>query len=359
METGLISEVVIPLLSMQNSCLLCISTLLESGNHYSRMFSMTDDHGRPVFETMSITLVCDDCMKTDHPERCEHKLHTLPRWISSSKVDIVRRLLEDDPAMLLRETLGVCSDASTKAFRSAEVDEMLARPAKDISKMYGSYVYINQTKWLFVAVDPSGGGTSAFAISVYHYTLDNEHVLVAVEALTSSVVSEQHDLLVRVCKRLRQVPGFEKCGIVFVFECNLGFEAQHLTRAIVLSGLSGWMTMSEGPKGATGWLTTNTTKEKSCLTMRSSLNRGKMWLANDFFSLTMGKEQAKRRIRDEMCRFSIITNPPKTPFQEPKRTYSGKVAGMNDDVIMAMLIGMEASVCFYSHEKYRDLAYHR
>ena len=124
---------------MQSSVLLCISTLLESGNHYSRMFQMTDDDGKPVFETMYVcslsghirllTSVCHtqvnhacvrrmyevrpyatvlntafintaltnrDCLAD--PERCTHKLHTLPRWISSSKVDIVRRLLEDDPS---------------------------------------------------------------------------------------------------------------------------------------------------------------------------------------------------------------------------------------------------------------------
>ena len=51
---------------MQQSCLLCISTLLESGNHYSRMFELKDGHtGEPLFETIQISLVCDDCMKTD------------------------------------------------------------------------------------------------------------------------------------------------------------------------------------------------------------------------------------------------------------------------------------------------------
>ena len=46
-----------PLLSMQQSCLLCISTLLESGNHYSRMFELKDALGEQLFETISITLV--------------------------------------------------------------------------------------------------------------------------------------------------------------------------------------------------------------------------------------------------------------------------------------------------------------
>jgi len=51
---------------MQQSVLLCISTILDSGNHYSKMMEMTDDYGNNIFETIKITLVCDDCLKTDH-----------------------------------------------------------------------------------------------------------------------------------------------------------------------------------------------------------------------------------------------------------------------------------------------------
>jgi len=101
-DAGLISEVIVPLLSMQSSCLLCISTLLESGNHYSKMFALTDSIGKPLFETMSITLVCDECLKSDCPEKCTHKMSEMPRWLSSTKMETVRSLLSDDPAMLLR-----------------------------------------------------------------------------------------------------------------------------------------------------------------------------------------------------------------------------------------------------------------
>jgi hypothetical protein len=37
--------------------------------------------------------VCDDCMKTDAPEKCRHKLASMPRWLSSKKVETVRALL--------------------------------------------------------------------------------------------------------------------------------------------------------------------------------------------------------------------------------------------------------------------------
>ena len=89
-EEGLVNEVIMPLLSMSQSVLLCISTLRESSNHYSKLFDVKDSNGAPIFEQMSISLVCEACMKTDHPERCTHKNHELPRWLSSDKVEIVR-----------------------------------------------------------------------------------------------------------------------------------------------------------------------------------------------------------------------------------------------------------------------------
>lgn len=57
-DPGLVSEVVVPLLSMQQSVLLCISTILDSGNHYTKMMELVDDYGNTVFETIKITLVC-------------------------------------------------------------------------------------------------------------------------------------------------------------------------------------------------------------------------------------------------------------------------------------------------------------
>ena len=61
------------------------------------MFELKDSLGRPLFESIVICLVCDDCMKTDHPERCTHKLAEMPRWLSSNKMETVKSLLADDP----------------------------------------------------------------------------------------------------------------------------------------------------------------------------------------------------------------------------------------------------------------------
>ena len=67
--------------------------------------------------------------------------------------------------MLLRESMGLSADGSQKAFPSADIDAFLKRDRIDVQ---------NDPRWrldgfsehhVVVAVDPSGGGASAFAIS--------------------------------------------------------------------------------------------------------------------------------------------------------------------------------------------------
>ena len=37
---------------------------------------MTDAYGHAIFESIRITLVCDDCLRTDHPEKCVDSFQT-------------------------------------------------------------------------------------------------------------------------------------------------------------------------------------------------------------------------------------------------------------------------------------------
>lgn len=83
----------------------------------------------------------------------------MPRWLSSKKMDVVKAILAEDPAMLLRESMGVAADSSNKAFASKEVDAFAQR-ATDLT---------DDSQAIFVlAVDPAGGGTSQFAVASLH-----------------------------------------------------------------------------------------------------------------------------------------------------------------------------------------------
>ena len=62
----------------------------------------------------------------------------------------------------LRETLGISADGSEKIYRCDDVDAFYARPPATIP--YEPRRQWENTQQVFIAVDPSGGGPSAFSI---------------------------------------------------------------------------------------------------------------------------------------------------------------------------------------------------
>ena len=51
-----------------------------------------------------------------------------------------------------------------------------------------------------------------------------------------------------------------------------------------------------------------------CFQMRDALRVGNFFLSESFFSVLMQEPEALKTIRDELCRFAIITEPAKTMF---------------------------------------------
>ena len=65
--------------------------------------------------------------------------------------------------MLLRETLGLSADGSTKAYRNDDVDSFYAREPDPLTLC--PYRPTDHVNHIFTAVDPSGGGASAFSVA--------------------------------------------------------------------------------------------------------------------------------------------------------------------------------------------------
>ena len=128
--------------------------------------------------------------------KSEHFIHPLfcspssqmPRWLSSNKMEIVKGilagvhficaahtlcslanaspppLLADDPAMLLRESMGLASDGTHKAFPAITVDAFFSRQRIGDIRRHCDFTSPFNTNNILVAVDPSGGGASQFAV---------------------------------------------------------------------------------------------------------------------------------------------------------------------------------------------------
>ena len=66
--------------------------------------------------------------------------------------------------MLLRESMGVGADSNTKAFHATDINNFLKRDPVEIYRDHIDYHHPKNTNHIVIAVDPSGGGASAFGI---------------------------------------------------------------------------------------------------------------------------------------------------------------------------------------------------
>lgn len=115
--------------------------------------------------------------------------------------------------------------------------------------------------------------------------------------------------------------------------------------------------------------------------LRDALRVGNIFLSDEFFSVLMEEREAIKTIRDELCRFAIITEPAKTLFgrvcftvllfcthlhtymltplslsavHKIRKTYTGKIGGLNDDLAICLQLAITGLRCFYQSSKYSN-----
>ena len=137
---------------------------------------------------------------------------------------------------------------------------------------------------------------------------------------------------------------------------NLAFESQHLLHHLHSVKFQKWVSLAEGSHQSLGWLTTNGRKEQMALLLRESMRVGKIAFSDYFFSISMTKQEAKKRLGDEVRNFSVVTEPAKTAFAKPRKTYTGKIGGQQDDVVIALQLALIAMRTFFESGRYENFA---
>ena len=89
-----------------------------------------------------------------------------------------------------------------------------------------------------------------------------------------------------------------------------------------------------------------------CMQLRDALSVGCIALCSGFVSLSKEKRETLKTLDDELRNFCILVEAPKTPFGKAKKTYSGKISGRNDDLVIALQLAVTGLRCFYSSDKY-------
>lgn len=160
-------KVCVPLIGVNNTAILAISTPGEgSSNYYNHLLNITNEDGTPMFNTLEIGLACKACQIEGIPDRCYHKRVRLPPWKSGVRQRKQRRILENaGPEIVAQEVMGVAFSGATHPFRSV----LLTRWAQDDHCVS----WLQETAppaVVFMAIDPAGGGSlSDFAVCTTVY----------------------------------------------------------------------------------------------------------------------------------------------------------------------------------------------
>ena len=337
-EPRLIFEVVLPLMQLSECHLISISTVQDEMNHLSKMIELKDENGDPFFRTFYFYGSCEPCRNKGEEAafRCTHMDFLKPHWSSSGQMKKIKLLMEscNQIALANQELSGISNSTSKKAFDTNDVQWLFQK--KNFHNITPPFI-----EYVFIGVDPSGGGCSDFGI-VSSYFHDMQAVLVGFEAVPSKTIEDSYSALYAHTMELYN--RFKNCGSTFVFviENNLGHEAEHLYGFINKTFVNmDKLIMTKDDK--IGLHTDHKFKVNASITIRNRLKYRSIRLHQE---ITTQSHNILTLFKEQLVDFRRIIKPAISPFSAEREIYSGKSSTTNDDLVMALLINVYWSEMF-------------
>jgi hypothetical protein len=328
-------QVIIPLLEMDTTALIAISTPQDDLNFYSKMFEMKDKNGDFFFNTMKIGLICPKCEKSDNPTACSHMKNIVPPWKSADKLEMVKALYGVKKDLLARESMGLVTNDQSSVFKMQWITAFLARCSTAVQ---------GTPSIVFTACDPSGGGKSEMGL-ISFVMLQGQIVIIAIDSFCQKSVKDIRTLLTAHISGIRQCTPFRDSFIVFIGEGNLGNEASWM-KEIVSIYPKLWC-MDE--KGRDGVLTTNERKAQFAaegvrhFSSDSISLYSQLLISNPFTAgvpYKIRRQVLLEKLTKQLCAFSRFVKP--RGHGKVRIEFSGKGAHHEDqdDMVMTLLIGL-------------------
>lgn len=288
-------EVVVPLLEMETTALIAISTPLDGLNFYSEMFELKGGDNKPLFNTLRVGLSCQKCQKEGKAATCTHMKDVIPPWKSAAKFDMVAAIYGDRKDLLARESMGQITNDAASVFSQKLVEELMSRPVWKLR---------NNSKFVFLGVDPNGGGSSDLAIISMAFE-DNNLIFTGAETYPAKNHDQIDMLLCGHIRALRGHPKFRNSWIICFFESNLGLEAAHMAH-MVKNERRVWVLYE---KGRAGVITTNDRKAKYTDSALSYFNMGavhfveNMVCSNPYEDANERLQKVKNEFKKQLLQF--------------------------------------------------------
>jgi hypothetical protein len=241
-------DVIVPLLGVKDTVLIGISTPPKDGfNYYLGLFDCNDANGEPIFKIEKVELQCKECQEKQQ-SKCPHIKVPEPKWKTSSRKDIQKRIYAKNPDVFRREVEGLAVSVDTYVFHGQNIDALM-RQAKGQTSPLSNADLVN---FVFIGIDPSGGGNGSDTAFValtyrardYHPVVSSSMIVLAAHVRHGRglceffglfgrvVVPPQcfvvHELGVRAPQRGHEVRGVRHAAVASLLWSHV--EIQHVTR---------------------------------------------------------------------------------------------------------------------------------
>lgn len=164
-DESMFDSVCTPLLGVNHTALLGISTPDDEENYYSQLLEMQGTDG-PLFHQIRVGLSCQTCI--ENGVECNCKVENFPSWKSEERHEMTQKMLAHKKEVADRETRGLIKSARRCMF---------AREWVKAFRLRAPYKLELVPPVIFVAIDPSGGGKhSEFAICSFIFQ-QSRHVV--------------------------------------------------------------------------------------------------------------------------------------------------------------------------------------
>ena len=110
--------------------------------------------------------------------------------------------------------------------------------------------------------------------------------------------------------------------------------------------------MHEGANEGPGILTTNATKEMMCVAVQELLDTNRLVLFPRMICTSLSPREVLDTLLKQLRAYNVVVEPAKNAFGKAKRTYSGKIAGQQDDVCVALQLSVLCGRIFLRSDRY-------
>lgn len=347
-DPQVVYEVVVPLLQLDVTTFIGISTITTEDNLMTKYMELIDTNGDPIFEVKRMYLICPKCMENGTGASCNHNSHLLPKWSSSRKRRMINSLMKDQEELLEREIGGMASETN-KAFDSKLIKTVI-RTNDRWQPPFGLF----RPRFVYISIDPSGGGEiSDFAMASF-IQIAGKYIMCGAESFPTKNAIDNHDLVLRHVHRLESIDYIgSNTTKIFIIESNLGFESQHLE--LFLKGkLNNFVVLRE-KDDRVGFITTNETKSNAVEKFRALLGSDAFAISSASSFVCVSKKNYEEMIdffQNQMLNFTESVVKSSKIGGKTRKFYTGKAAGSKDDLVMAVLIALYNIPIFLTADRY-------